>query len=197
LNLRHPAPKSTAEPSQALTTVNNHREPLDSGSSIASSGRKYSPHFTGDLLHPYFRADSRLLTVSDVAKRLGICAATVYKLCATGTLQHVRVLNSIRPQREPLPGRPGSELLGLPCFKSPLAYVLRPLPRRTGRPSRVGLSDRPRRPSSNERRLGARIQSFGACSGFTRVAARALATRPWRISVSGASMGRSPFPPPG
>jgi excisionase family DNA binding protein len=36
------------------------------------------------------------LTVSDVAKRLGICAATVYKLCATGTLRHVRVLNSIR-----------------------------------------------------------------------------------------------------
>jgi excisionase family DNA binding protein len=61
-----------------------------------SNGRKYSPHFAGDLLHPYFRADSRLLTVSEVAKRLGVCAATVYKLCATGALQHVRVLNSIR-----------------------------------------------------------------------------------------------------
>jgi excisionase family DNA binding protein len=96
LNLRDPAPKTTDEPSQALTTVHNHREPLDSGSSTASSGRKYSPHFTGDLLHPYFGADSRLLTVSDVAKRLRICDATVYKLCATGTLRHVRVLNSIR-----------------------------------------------------------------------------------------------------
>jgi excisionase family DNA binding protein len=61
-----------------------------------SNGRKYSPHFTGDLLHPYFRADSRLLTVSEVAKRLGVCAATVYKLCVTGALRHVRVLNSIR-----------------------------------------------------------------------------------------------------
>jgi excisionase family DNA binding protein len=34
--------------------------------------------------------------VSEVAERLGVCAATVYKLCATGSLQHVRVLNSIR-----------------------------------------------------------------------------------------------------
>ena len=35
-----------------------------------------------------------------------------------------------------------------------------------------------RRPSSNERRLGARIQPFEACSGFTRVAARTLADPP-------------------
>src|SRR5262249_26319449 len=58
------------------------------------------------------------------------------------------------------------------------AYVLRPLPRRAERSSRVGRSDRPQRPSSNERRLGARIQAFGACSGFTRVAARTLADPP-------------------
>jgi excisionase family DNA binding protein len=67
-----------------------------------SNGQKYSPLFAGDLLHPYFRADSRLLTVSDVAKRLGVCAATVYKLCATGALPHVRVLNSIRISDEAL-----------------------------------------------------------------------------------------------
>jgi excisionase family DNA binding protein len=36
------------------------------------------------------------LTVSEVARRLGVCAATVYKLCATGALAHVRVMNSIR-----------------------------------------------------------------------------------------------------
>src|SRR6059036_1203716 len=67
---------------------------------------------------------------------------------------------------------------GLPCCQSPRAYVLRPLPRRAERSSRVGVSDRPRRPSSIERRLGARIQPFGACSGFTRVAARTLADPP-------------------
>jgi hypothetical protein len=76
-----------------------------------------------------------------------------------------------------VPGRPG-RATGLPCCQSPRAYVLRPLPRRAERSSRVGVSDRPRRPSSIERRLGARIQPFEACSGFTRVAARTLADPP-------------------
>jgi excisionase family DNA binding protein len=39
---------------------------------------------------------SRLLTVSEVATQLGVCSATVYKLCADGSLRHMRVLNSIR-----------------------------------------------------------------------------------------------------
>jgi excisionase family DNA binding protein len=69
---------------------------LDSGSKAESNGRKYSPLFGGDLLQPYFKTDGRLLTASEVAKRLGVCAATVYKLCARGDMQHVRVLNSIR-----------------------------------------------------------------------------------------------------
>src|SRR5713226_2633472 len=78
---------------------------------------------------------------------------------------------------EPLPGRPDSPT-GLPCRESPRVYVPRPLPRRAGRPSHVGRSGRPRRPSSNERRLGARVQPFEACSSFTRVAARTLADPP-------------------
>src|SRR6266853_2160296 len=78
---------------------------------------------------------------------------------------------------EPLPGRPDSPT-GLPCCESPRVYVPRPLPRREGRPSHVGRSGRPRRPSSNVRRLGARIHPFGACSSFTRVAARTLAGPP-------------------
>ena len=65
-----------------------------------SNAQKYSPPFTGDLLHPYFKDRSRLLTVADVAARLGACAATVYKLCATGVLAHVRILNSIRFTQE-------------------------------------------------------------------------------------------------
>jgi hypothetical protein len=67
------------------------------------------------------------------------------------------------PLKGRAPGRPG-HATGLPCCQSPRAYVLRPLPRRAERSSRVGVSDRPQRPSSNERRLGARIQAFGACS---------------------------------
>jgi len=58
------------------------------------------------------------------------------------------------------------------------AYVLRPIPRRAGRPSSVGASGRPRQPSSSVRRLGARVTPFEACSGFTRVAARTLADPP-------------------
>ena len=39
---------------------------------------------------------TNVLNVANAAKRLGVCTATVYKLCATGALPHVRVLNSIR-----------------------------------------------------------------------------------------------------
>jgi excisionase family DNA binding protein len=37
-----------------------------------------------------------LLSVRDVASRLGVSTATVYKLCASGELAHVRVSNAIR-----------------------------------------------------------------------------------------------------
>ena len=37
-----------------------------------------------------------LLTVRDVAARLGACTATVYRLVAEGQLVHVRVLNAVR-----------------------------------------------------------------------------------------------------
>ncbi len=37
-----------------------------------------------------------LLSVRDVARALGVCAATVYRLCKDANLAHLRVLNSIR-----------------------------------------------------------------------------------------------------
>jgi excisionase family DNA binding protein len=36
------------------------------------------------------------LTAKEVATRLRVCTATVYKLCASGALPHVRVLNAVR-----------------------------------------------------------------------------------------------------
>ncbi len=37
-----------------------------------------------------------LLTVREVAKRLLVCTATVYRLCASGKLWHIRVSNAVR-----------------------------------------------------------------------------------------------------
>jgi excisionase family DNA binding protein len=45
---------------------------------------------------------TKLLSVTEVAQTLGICAATVYKLCAHGRLEHVRILNSIRVSADSL-----------------------------------------------------------------------------------------------
>lgn len=44
----------------------------------------------------------RLLSVREVASRLGVCTSTVYKLCAEGRLAHVRISNAIRVRPEVL-----------------------------------------------------------------------------------------------
>jgi excisionase family DNA binding protein len=44
----------------------------------------------------YGRFDRSLLSVRQVAKFLGVCAATVYALCEQRKLPHFRVLNAIR-----------------------------------------------------------------------------------------------------
>jgi excisionase family DNA binding protein len=42
------------------------------------------------------RSDRSLLSVRQVAKLLGVCPATVYRLCSWRELPHLRVLNAIR-----------------------------------------------------------------------------------------------------
>jgi excisionase family DNA binding protein len=42
------------------------------------------------------RSVGKLLTVRQVAKLLGMCPATVYRLCDRGELSHYRVRNAIR-----------------------------------------------------------------------------------------------------
>ena len=39
---------------------------------------------------------NRLLTVKEVAEHLGVCAATVYRLCDSGELPHLRIVQSLR-----------------------------------------------------------------------------------------------------
>jgi len=44
----------------------------------------------------------RLLTVREVAEQLGVCRATVYRLCSQGTLPHIRISNVVRIEAEAL-----------------------------------------------------------------------------------------------
>jgi excisionase family DNA binding protein len=37
-----------------------------------------------------------LLTAREVAQRLRVCTATVYRLCERGALGHVRIANAVR-----------------------------------------------------------------------------------------------------
>ena len=59
-------------------------------------------HFAASLLHGAggLRAvdggTDRLLSVRQVAERLGVCTATVYTLCERNELAHIRVLTAIR-----------------------------------------------------------------------------------------------------
>ncbi|WP_225409264.1 helix-turn-helix domain-containing protein [Stigmatella hybrida] len=48
------------------------------------------------LLPPRAGEPGRLLTVREVAARLGVCRATVYRLCSQGALPHIRLSNAVR-----------------------------------------------------------------------------------------------------
>jgi excisionase family DNA binding protein len=59
------------------------------------NGSKMRTAIEADLAGLY-GGRARLLTVADVADQLGVCGATVYRLCESGELPHVRIVNSIR-----------------------------------------------------------------------------------------------------
>jgi hypothetical protein len=63
---------------------------------LAANSRKFA---AGLLLEPEQAggaSDEPLLSVADVARRLAVSTATVYGLCGSGKLAHVRLLNVIR-----------------------------------------------------------------------------------------------------
>ena len=55
-----------------------------------------SRDFVTRLLPAGSRTAALLLSVREVAAQLGVCTATVYRLCDRGELPHVRILDSIR-----------------------------------------------------------------------------------------------------
>jgi excisionase family DNA binding protein len=94
-NLRHSAPKTRPSGSHLLSGVSNERESLETDPEFQSNDRGQNATFAPDLLRRYYQK-SRMLGVREVAERLRVCTATVYALCASGALEHVQVLNSIR-----------------------------------------------------------------------------------------------------
>ena len=64
---------------------------------VLPGGRgKRSEQPTSPSLRLLQAARVSLLTAKEVAARLRVCTATAYKLCASGALPHVRVLNAVR-----------------------------------------------------------------------------------------------------
>jgi hypothetical protein len=89
------------------------------------------------------------------------------------TLSDSRQSRRLKATLRPLP----SPMTGLPRLPEPLSDVPSPLPRRIKR-VHVSIASPLMQPSPNGRRVGIRIVTFEACSGFTRVTARRIAQPP-------------------
>lgn len=70
----------------------------------------------------------RLLSVAEVAEQLGVCNATVYRLCEEGELPPVRVTNSIRVRPRDLEALIAARMPPVP-ERSPRKTVRRDVPR--------------------------------------------------------------------
>jgi hypothetical protein len=113
-------------------------------------------------------------------------ASTVLRTCPTPDQAATSVsLGSLSPPARASPDNP--------CH---LACVLCPLPRRSRTGALAGFLPRPTRPSPLPSRVGDRIATFEACSGFTRVTARMLAQPPARPSSQGSDPSGCPDKPP-
>src|SRR6266849_4856193 len=105
-------PATTCTPTEdpSRPTITSHHQPCvitgdESGAAVQPSQGSGTLHrnFAANVLpppssipHALASGTERLLTVRQVAARLGVCAATVYKWTADGTLPHVRIVNVIR-----------------------------------------------------------------------------------------------------
>ena len=87
----HAGARSRTVAQPRFSTQGGSGPPVHSDTSAAP---EHTPFVT--RLLPDAATVDRLLTVRDVARVLGVSAATVYRLVSEGQLPHVRVLNAIR-----------------------------------------------------------------------------------------------------
>ena len=103
LNLRPSGYEQPHGTSQPVTATDNPSQSLHDGHAATGGSVPTSPTVTEDFGPPVVRTPmagpvriGSLLTVKQVAARLGVSAATVYGLCERRELHHVRVANAIR-----------------------------------------------------------------------------------------------------
>jgi excisionase family DNA binding protein len=82
-------------------------DPSDRSPGLGANSKDFAPILLPEKASPPTNRhavvqDCALLSVVHVARRLGVCAATVYKLCARGALDHIRILNAVRVPQEAL-----------------------------------------------------------------------------------------------
>ena len=109
MNLRPPGPERALEESHAVSSASTAAQPPEitgdaepAGSDgVAESGYVETPFGAPVVreLPPDPGPHERLLTVRDVASRLGVSSALVYKLCQRNELLALRIGGALRFQR--------------------------------------------------------------------------------------------------
>src|SRR3989442_14006496 len=109
LNLRPSGYEQPQGTSQPVTATDNPSQSLQDGREDLADSLQALPTLPKDFGPPVVRTPiagpiriGSLLTVKQVAARLGASAATVYGLCERRELHHVRVANAIRVSPEAL-----------------------------------------------------------------------------------------------
>ena len=105
----------------AITQGEDGRDSSASPGFAAFSRPRVTPRLQSQIVKSI--PSERLLSVRQVAARLGVCTSTVYNLCREGRLAHVRVSNAIRFAPDAL-----AELVGS-GVRTGVAYGAGPRPR--------------------------------------------------------------------
>jgi excisionase family DNA binding protein len=110
LNLRPPGPERVEAESQGVSSVGTVSQPPEipgraepAASDIVAESRYVAMPFGAPVVRevpPDPGPHERLLTVREVANRLGVCPALVYKLCQRNLLRSLRIGGAIRFQSE-------------------------------------------------------------------------------------------------